>query len=138
MGWPVIFHSGAFALGSAASDDARLPNFPPMLAAFPALTVVLGHMGFGDFQTCAALAREFPNTMFDCCYVVNGTEPSPALGDEAAAAAIRSVGADRVMFGSDYPWFDPALDAARIARLPLAEAEKRAVLYDNAARVFDL
>ncbi len=40
------------------------------------------------------------------------------------------------MFGSDYPWFDPALDATRIARLPLSDAEKRAVLHENAARVF--
>lgn len=136
LGWPVIFHSGAFALGPASSADARLQNFPEMLAAFPRLTVVLGHMGFGDFETCSRLAREFPNAMFDCCYVINGTEPSPALSDDAAAAAIRSAGADRVMFGSDYPWFDPALDAARINRLPLPEAGKRAVLYDNAARVF--
>ncbi len=136
LGWPAIFHSGAFALGPARSDEARLPNFPEMLGAFPRLTVVLGHMGFGDFETCAQLAGEFPNAMFDCCYIINGTEPSPSLTDVQAAAAIRRVGPERVMFGSDYPWFDPALDAARIARLPLAEAEKRAVLYDNAARVF--
>ena len=93
-------------------------------------------MGFGEFDTCAQIAADFPNAMFDCCFVINGTDPSPAISDEDAAAAFRKVGIDRVMFGSDYPWLDPALDAARIDRLPLAEAEKQAVLHDNAARFF--
>jgi len=56
------------------------------------------------------------------------------LSDEEAAAALRQVGTERVMFGSDYPWFDPILDAARIRGLPLTDAEKRAVLHDNAVR----
>jgi predicted TIM-barrel fold metal-dependent hydrolase len=136
LGWPVIFHSGAFALGEASTTQAALEHFPPLFEAFPDLTVVLGHMGFGDFDSCAAIARDFPNAMFDCCFTVNGTDPSPAISDDEAAAAFRRVGVDRIMFGSDYPWLDPALDAARIARLPLSDGEKRAVLHENAARVF--
>ncbi len=59
-------------------------------------------------------------------------------GIEKAAAVLRQVGCDRVMFGSDYPWFDPVLDAARIQRLPLTDAEKRAVLHENAILVLRL
>jgi hypothetical protein len=136
--WPVIFHSGAFALGPGSTTQASLENFPPLLKSFPKLTIVLGHMGFGEFDTCAAIAADFPNAMFDCCFAVNGTEPTPAISDEEAAAGFRKVGVDRVMFGSDYPWLDPSLDAARIERLPLSDTEKRAVLRDNAARVFGL
>jgi predicted TIM-barrel fold metal-dependent hydrolase len=138
LGWPVIFHSGAFALGPASTNQASVEHFPPLLEAFPNLTVVLGHMGFGEFETCAQIAAEFQNAMFDCCFAVNGTEPSPAISDEAAVVGFRWTGIDRVMFGSDYPWLDPALDAARINRLPLSEREKRAVLHENAARVFNL
>jgi predicted TIM-barrel fold metal-dependent hydrolase len=138
LGWPVIFHSGAFALGPGSTNQASLENFPPLFRSFPTLTIVLGHMGFGEFDTCAEIAAEFPNAMFDCCFVVNGTEPSPAISDEDAVAGFRKVGIDRVMFGSDYPWLDPALDAARIERLSLSAAEKRAVLRDNASRVFGL
>lgn len=42
------------------------------------------------------------------------------------------------MFASDYPWFDPVLDSARIQRFPLTDAEKRAVLHENAIRVLGL
>jgi predicted TIM-barrel fold metal-dependent hydrolase len=138
LGWPVIFHSGAFALGPGATTQASLENFPPLLKAFPKLTVVLGHMGFGEFETCARIAAEFPNAMFDCCFVINGTDPNPAVSDAAAVQGFRWTGIDRVMFGSDYPWLDPALDAARIERLPLSDREKRAVLRENAERVFGL
>ncbi|HEU4759998.1 MAG TPA: amidohydrolase family protein [Dehalococcoidia bacterium] len=138
LGLPIIYHSGAFVLGPNPSDHAHPRRFPDVLAAFPRLTVVLGHAGFGDFAACGELARQFPNVFFDCCAVINGTEPSPTLSDGEAAAAIRLVGADRIMFGSDYPWFDPALDAARLQRLPLADPEKRAVLYDNAVRILRL
>jgi len=138
LGWPIIFHSGAFALGPGSSDHALLGHFPEVLTAFPRLTIVMGHMGFGDFDTCAEIAHDYANAMFDCCYIINGTEPAPAISDEDAAAAIQKVGAGRVMFGSDYPWFDPTLDAVRIGRLPLGDAEKRAVLYENATRVFGL
>jgi uncharacterized protein len=138
LGWPVIFHSGAFALGPNSTTQASLENFPPLLRSFPDLTVVLGHMGFGEFDTCAKIADDYPNAMFDCCFVINGTEPSPAISDDQAAAGFRKVGIDRVMFGSDYPWLDPALDAGRIQRLPLSDSEKRAVLHENAARAFGL
>ncbi len=135
---PVIFHSGAFALGPRPSDQAHPQHFPELLAAFPRLTVVLAHLGWGAIGGCAQIARAHPNAFFDCCAVINGTEPSPALSDDEAAAALRQVGADRVMFGSDYPWFDPLRDAQRIQRLPLSDAEKRMVLYDNAQRILRL
>ena len=135
---PIIFHSGAFALGPRPTDHAHPRYFPEVLSAFPHLTVVMAHLAFGDFAACADLARAHPNVFFDCCYIINGTEKSPALNDEEAAAALRLVGTDRVMFGSDYPWFDPVLDAARILRLPLTDANKRAVLRENALRVLAL
>ena len=98
----------------------------------------MAHLAFGDFAACADLARSHANVTFDCCFIINGTEERPTLSDEEAAAALRQVGCDRVMFGSDYPWFDPSLDSARIQRLPLPDAEKRAVLHENAVRVLAL
>ncbi len=138
LGLPVIFHSGAGAYAPGPTDYAHPGHFPEVLSAFPRLTVVMAHLAFGDFAACADLARAHANVFFDCCYVINGTEKRPSLSDEEAASALRRVGVERVMFGSDYPWSDPLLDAARIQRLPLTDAEKRAVLHDNAVRVLAL
>jgi predicted TIM-barrel fold metal-dependent hydrolase len=138
LGLPIISHSGTFPPGAQTGDYAHPRHFPEVLSAFPRLTVVMAHLAFGDFAACADLARAHPNVFFDCCGVINGTEKQPALSDEEAAAALRQVGTERVMFGSDYPWFDPVLDAARIGRLPLSDPEKRAVLHDNAVRILGL
>lgn len=138
LGLPIVYHSGVWSLGERAGNEAAPGNFPELLDAFPRLRVVLAHMGFGDFTTCAALARDYSNVAFDCCFVVNGTDRKPTMTDEAAVAAFRQVGIDRVMFGTDYPWFDPVLDSQRIQRLPLTDDEKQAVLHDNAIRLLAL
>ena len=138
LGLPVTFHSGAFALAPRAGDHGRAEHFAELLAAFPRLTVVMAHLAFGDFDACAELARTYPNVFFDCCFVVNGVDRPPAISDEEAVAAFRRIGTDRVMFGSDYPWFDPVADAGRIRRLPLTASEKRAILHDNAIRTLGL
>jgi hypothetical protein len=137
-GLPVLFHSGAGAYARGPADYAHPKHFPEVLVAFPRLTVVMAHLAFGDFAACAELAGAHDNVSFDCCFVINDTDEQPALSDEEAAAVLRRVGTGRVMFGSDYPWMDPVLDAARIQRLPLTDAEKRAVLHDNAVRVLAL
>lgn len=60
------------------------------------------------------------------------------LGDAEAVALVRRLGVARVCFGSDYPWFDPAADAARVGALPgLTDGERAAILGENARRLLD-
>jgi predicted TIM-barrel fold metal-dependent hydrolase len=51
---------------------------------------------------------------------------------------IRTIGADRILFGSDYPWIDPKGDIERINRLNISDDDKKLILGQNAARLFDL
>jgi len=137
-GLPIVYHSGTFALGPGRNEHGHPRHFAKVAAAFPRLTIVMGHMAFGDFDACAELAAAHANVFFDCCYVINGTQEPPTLSDDEAAAALRKAGTGRVMFGSDYPWLDPILDCQRIQRLDLSDDEKRAVLHDNAVRILGL
>lgn len=138
LGLPIIFHSGIFLMDSARDDFAQPRHFAEVLSSFPRLTAVLAHLSRGFFDDAAALARSYSNLFFDSCAAINGTEDPPTLSDDEAVAVIRKIGADRIMFGSDYPWFDPVRDAARIQRLPLSEGEKRAILFENAQRILGL
>jgi predicted TIM-barrel fold metal-dependent hydrolase len=135
LGLPITFHCGPFALGPDEGGYAHPHHYAPLLRRFPRLRAVLAHAGLGAYRDALALAQEFPQALFDCCGLINGSDPNPLLADDEAAAFLRAIGTQRIMFGSDYPWFDPALDAARIARLPLSPQERRAVLHDNAARL---
>ncbi len=138
LGLPIIFHSGTLDYAPDTGRYGHPKGYADLLAQFPRLTVVMAHLALGNFAACADLAQAHANVFFDCCFIINGTDKPPAISDADAVAAFRRIDCDRVMFGSDYPWFDPVLDAARIQRLPLMNAEKRALLYDNAVRILAL
>lgn len=51
---------------------------------------------------------------------------------------VRNFGADHILFGSDSPWGGQAEDLAQIRALPLTAEEQRAILGDNAQKLFGL
>jgi 2,3-dihydroxybenzoate decarboxylase len=60
------------------------------------------------------------------------------FNDQALITAVLTVGADHIMFASDYP-YDMATDAARwIETAPISEADRRKICYGNAAALFGL
>lgn len=60
------------------------------------------------------------------------------LGEEQCLRMIRAFGAERVLFGTDSPWGNQSEELRRIRALPLAEADARAILGGNAARLLGL
>jgi L-fuconolactonase len=123
-------------------------------AAVPGLTFVLDHagkppIGTGDLGRWAADIRAFaalPNTV---CKLSGLVTEAPPGAQEAAFVPVADVilsafGAQRVMFGSDWPVCLLAADYAAVAGLALAltaglsETERTAVFASTAARVYGL
>jgi predicted TIM-barrel fold metal-dependent hydrolase len=50
---------------------------------------------------------------------------------------LRKMGIDRVLFGSDYPVYDPGEAIGAVTALGFTAEEQRAILYENAARLLD-
>ena len=48
------------------------------------------------------------------------------------------VGAERILFASDYPLMRPSRSLAEVAAQPLPECDRRLVLGENAARLLGL
>jgi len=137
LGLPVLFHSGAFGR-SPWNDLARPRAFADILEAFPALPVVLAHLGHGYLDEARELAGRFPRVRFDTCGAVTSAQVPWRLDDAEVVARLRALGVERVCFGSDYPWFDPAADAAYLAGLPgLTATEREAILEGNARRLLE-
>jgi hypothetical protein len=57
---------------------------------------------------------------------------------EALVAAVREVGAERLLFGSDTPLYHVAMQRARIQAAEIPEAAKVLILRDNAWKFFNL
>ena len=60
------------------------------------------------------------------------------LGPQRAGDMIRRHGADRVLFGSDWPWRKQGEQLQQIQSLGLGNGEKQAILYRNPAKLLGL
>lgn len=135
-GLVVLSHSGPGHRGAAS---ARPSEFAPVLKRWPELRLVLAHLGGASWPETAELAEDFPQAAFDLSEIIEwaGAPNAPSAAD--LSALIRQVGADRVMLGSDFPWYDPAGTADRVTALPgLGAAERAAILGGTAVRRFGL
>ncbi len=136
LGLTVVSHGGLFSPDPESPQHYSRPRaFTRILEAFPRLTLVIAHLGEGYREESLAMAAEHPNLFFDCAFTVNGTVQPPSLTDDEAADLIRRLGVERVLFGSDWPWFHPLRDRERIEALPMSDDEKRLILGENARRV---
>jgi len=142
-GLPVISHSGPDAYNPDA-DYARPRAFAKIAERFPGLHLVIAHMGNGLFEESMEVAGKYPNIFFDTSALIPGDkngeplEGHSSLSNEEAVELIRKIGVDRVMFGSDYPWYHPLWDLKRFLRLEFSDAEKKALLVDNAKRILGI
>jgi predicted TIM-barrel fold metal-dependent hydrolase len=105
LGLTVLSHTGPARDGA---PFAEVPAFAPMLAEFPGLTVVLAHLGGGKWQDTLATARAFPQVAFDLCEIIEWAGAPGAPTPAELGTLIREIGPERIVLGSDYPWYEPA------------------------------
>jgi hypothetical protein len=138
LGMPVLSHGGFFPADPESSDFSRPRAFARVLESFPKLRFVLAHMGQGYVDEALAMIERFPNMHVDSSSVITGTVMTPDLSGDEAVALVRRFGAERILFGSDWPWFHPLRDLERFETLALSESERRLILGENARRVMGI
>jgi predicted TIM-barrel fold metal-dependent hydrolase len=111
-----------------------------VLERHPDLPLVLAHLGGAAWREVAKLAAAFPSARFDLSEIVSwsGRAPGAPTAFELSAL-IGTIGADRILMGSDFPWYEPGDVAAAVEALPDLGAEERAaILGGNAAEQLGL
>jgi predicted TIM-barrel fold metal-dependent hydrolase len=106
----------------------------PFITNFPDLPIVCAHWGGGlPFYTLMPEVREaLENVYFD-------TAASPFLyRPEIYHQVSQLVGADRILFGSDYPLMPPARLLQEISSVDLPEEARRLILSGNARRLLGI
>ena len=124
---PVLVHTGDYRY--EYSQPKRMRN---VIDTFPKLTVIGAHLG-GWSQW-----EEAMKCLLDRNLYVDSSSSLYAFSPEKGKEIIRTWGADRVLFGTDYPMWVHEEELERFYALGLSEEENRKILYENAAKLLQL
>jgi len=129
---PLILHSGLTGREGRFRPHrtfSSLEYVAPIPAQFPAIPLVLAHSGISQYQEAIRLAQHYPSVYLE----VSG-QPARHIRQ-----AIDAIGAERVVFGSDWPFWDQhlALHAVRQAVSHDSAAEHQ-ILTHNAERLLGI
>ncbi len=121
---PILFH-----VGDSRYDFSSPKRLYNVMKRFPKLTIIGAHLaGWTKWDEAAEL--------FSGGVIYADLSSSLyAMTPEHAAELIRKIGANRVMFGTDYPMWSAVEELERFRRLPLTAAEQEDILYRNALRL---
>ncbi len=136
LGLVVLSHTGSAKGGEPFAEPHA---FADVLEGHPRLKVIMAHLGGGSWRQTLSLARAFPEVAFDLCEIIEWTGAPNAPTEEDLARMIQEIGPERVMLGTDFPWYDLDRTVELVMRLPLLSTrEKEEILGANAVRMLNL
>ena len=128
---PILFH-----IGDMRSDRSSPERLLKVVKRFPKLTVIGAHLaGWSVWDRGAELFGDYIREDPQCRVYTDCSSSLYAMSPEHASELIRKFGADRVMWGTDYPMFNAKKELERFAALPLDERERELILSENARRM---
>lgn len=137
MGMPLLSQSGSYGMVPSSQGDpfGHPKYFQDVLEQFPQLHLILAHMGHGYEKDVANLTRQFPNVFTDTSLRLSRLGSSGNWSASEVVDAIRSIGVDRVLFGSNYPFVNPVGYVKTLESLPLTDGERRQIASGNFERL---
>jgi len=145
-GYPIADHGGkifefaarhrAVVLTHSSEQNSQASDFLPFINNYPEVRLILAHIGCGwdgdpTHQVRAILQSRHRNVFAD-------TSSARSITPGLIEWAVREVGADRVLFGTDTPLYHAPMQRTRIDQAELDNGEKTLILRDNALKLFDL
>ncbi len=127
LGLIVFFHAGRAGIEPEATRRYALPrHYEGALASFPRLPFVLGHGGARDGAEALELGLRYPNAWLG----IHGQ------GVTRLDEMIRRTGGERLLFGTDWPFYHLAATLAKVLIVTEERPQLRAALLrDNALRL---
>ncbi len=127
-GVPVLLHTGDYRY------DYSNPNrLLPVLDIYENLTVIGAHLGgWSVWEEAFEKLSHKTNLYVDC------SSTFPFWEVEKAKELMMRWGFDRILFGSDYPMWNPEKELDTFLSLNLGEEANRKILGENAKKLFGL
>lgn len=128
FGIPVLHHCWyKTVLKTKCESDPS--DIADLASRFPGVTIVMAHLS-GCAERGILDVKPYPNVLVD----TSGSQPVAGLVEYA----VRELGADRILYGSDLPIRDFTGQLGRILGADIAEEDREKVLFRNAERLLKL
>ncbi len=125
---PIIIHTG-----DNRYEFSRPWQMKKVLDAFPKLVCICAHLGgWSEWEEASQILSSYENVYVDT------SSSLYALEKEKARNIIRRYSRDRVLFGTDFPMWNPLEELERFVSLGLTDDEQEKILRMNAEDLLNL
>jgi len=129
LGITVLHHTWYNVLGATWPTESTPAEAGDLARRFPKVSFIFAHLGGGRERGVRDLV-DLPNV----CYDTSGSFAETELVEYA----VRHLGAERLIFGSDWPGRNFSAQAGRVLGSRLNERERNLVMGGNLARLLKL
>lgn len=127
-GLPILLHTG-----DNRFDYSNPNRLAPILEIYKNLTIIGAHFGgWTVWDEALETLSPFSNFFVDC------SSSFPFISAQKVKSLIRGYGADRVLFGTDYPMWEPQTEIDALLSLDLTDGEYEMIFSENAKKLFAL
>ncbi len=98
-----------------------------MAERYPRVRLLLGHACHGDWDAAVQLARDFPHVYLELTAVFDDRGVLEKF--------VREAGSDRLLFGTDLPWFDPHHAIGALLSADIDDEDRHRICHRNAERL---
>ncbi|MCL2158863.1 MAG: amidohydrolase family protein [Oscillospiraceae bacterium] len=118
---PALFHTW----GKSQYDGADILKI--LADRYPEAIFICGHSFHGDWEHGAKIVRDRPNMFCELTAVMDNCGAIELLCDVA--------GSDRILFGTDLPWFDTHHGIGAVLSADIGDDDMRNIFYKNGERL---
>jgi len=138
---PVLFHTGDTALSNGNLVLSHPLTLDALANERDELTIVICHFGNPWFEDVAELVYKHPKVYADISGLTTGGGGYPQkfsgwLARKLSEAVYFAGGAEKVIFGTDYPITTYSDALALVEKMEVSEGDKERILWRNAKKVF--
>jgi predicted TIM-barrel fold metal-dependent hydrolase len=120
----------AVVLGHTSEQNSLCADYVRWANEFPEVRLILAHIGCGWDNDMTHQVRGIQASRHGNVYADTSSARSVTSG--LIEFAVREAGAEKILFGTDAPLYDTAMQRARIDHADLSDRDKRLILRDNA------
>ena len=142
---PVLIHTWG---GSAFNSPQQVEI---VAKRYPEARLLMGHSGYGDWETSVRLAREYPNVYIEltACYAAHDFAMLPGGSGTPVGLCsclhvngiieyfVEQAGSEKIVFGTDLPWYSPHFAAGAVLFAHIDEQDRHNILHRNADRLLE-